>query len=83
MDKTAIQTLTNHFDGLSHTLPEDGIEFWFARELQETLGYAKWERFKDVIYRAMTSCETTGFWRCLAILPASREASHRALTLCQ
>lgn len=61
MDNTAIQTLTNHFDGLSHTLPEDGIEFWFARELQEPLGYAKWERFKDVIYRAMTSCETTGY----------------------
>jgi len=61
MDKTVLQTLTNHFDGLSHMLPEDGIEFWFARELQEPLGYAKWERFKDVIYRAMTSCETTGY----------------------
>ena len=61
MDKTALQTLTNHFDGLSQTLPEDEIEFWFARELQEPLGYAKWERFKDVIYRAMTSCETTGY----------------------
>lgn len=61
MDKTTVQTLTNHFDGLSHALPEDGIEFWFARELQEPLGYAKWERFKDVIHRAMTSCETTGY----------------------
>ena len=61
MDKTVLQTLTNHFDGMSHMLPEDGIEFWFARELQEPLGYAKWERFKDVIYRAMTSCETTGY----------------------
>lgn len=61
MDKTTVQTLTNHFDGLSHALPEDSIEFWFARELQEPLGYAKWERFKDVIHRAMTSCETTGY----------------------
>ena len=61
MDKTTVQTLTNHFDGLSHTLPDDDIEFWFARELQESLGYAKWERFKDVIQRAMTSCETTGY----------------------
>jgi len=61
MDKTTVQTLANHFDGLSHMLPEDGIEFWFARELQEPLGYAKWERFKDVIHRAMTSCETTGY----------------------
>jgi DNA-damage-inducible protein D len=61
MDKTVLQTLTNQFDGLSHTLLEDGIEFWFARELQDPLGYAKWERFKDVMHRAMISCETTGY----------------------
>ena len=61
MDKTSVQKLTNQFDGLSHTIPDESIEFWFARELQEPLGYAKWERFKDAIQRAITSCETTGY----------------------
>lgn len=61
MNKTSVQKLTNQFDGLSHTIPDESIEFWFARELQEPLGYAKWERFKDAIQRAITSCETTGY----------------------
>jgi len=61
MDKTSVQKLTNQFDGLSHTIPDESIEFWFARELQAPLGYAKWERFKDAIQRAITSCETTGY----------------------
>ncbi len=61
MDKTSVQKLTNQFDGLSHTIPDESIEFWLARELQEPLGYAKWERFKDAIQRAITSCETTGY----------------------
>jgi len=30
-------------------------------ELQEPLGYAKWERFSDAIQRAITSCATTGY----------------------
>lgn len=42
-------------------MPNEGVEFWFARELLEPLGYAKWERFKGVIQRAITSCETTGY----------------------
>jgi DNA-damage-inducible protein D len=61
VDKTTVRKLTNQFDGLSHTIPGEGIEFWFARELQEALGYIKWERFKEAVQRAITSCETTGY----------------------
>jgi DNA-damage-inducible protein D len=61
MDKLIIQKLHNQFDSLSHAVPYENVEFWFARELQEPLGYAKWERFKDTIQRAITSCETTGY----------------------
>ena len=32
-------------DGFVQTTPEEGIEFWFARDLQEPLGYARWENF--------------------------------------
>ena len=53
--------MQTHFDSLSHLLPDENIEFWFARELQEPLGYTKWERFRDTIARAITSCETTGY----------------------
>ena len=34
-------------------------EYWSARELQHTLGYAKWERFEAVIAKAILSFETS------------------------
>ncbi len=27
----------------------DGVEFWFARDLQELLGYSQWRNFLQVI----------------------------------
>ena len=60
MDNHQIIKMKTHFDGLSHTIPDENVEFWFARELQEPLGYAKWERFNDAIQRAIVSCKTTG-----------------------
>jgi DNA-damage-inducible protein D len=60
-NKLILHKLQSQFDVLSHMVPNESVEFWFARELQEPLGYAKWERFKDTIYRAITSCETTGY----------------------
>ena len=33
-----------------------GQEFWYARELQKTLGYSQWRRFNDVIERAKVAC---------------------------
>lgn len=38
----------------------EGIEFWFARDLQPLLGYARWENFQTAIQRASDSCEATG-----------------------
>ncbi len=61
MDKHQILKMKDQFDGLSRTTPDENVEFWFARELQEPLGYAKWERFNDAIQRAITSCKTTGY----------------------
>lgn len=61
MDKLIVQKLHNHFDSLSHVVPDENVEFWFARELMEPLGYARWENFLTAIKRAMESCETTGY----------------------
>lgn len=40
---------------------EDGVEFWYARELQKILGYASWGKFLNVIEKAKTACFTSGF----------------------
>ena len=58
MDKQIIGSLKTTFDDLAHKDEETGIEFWYARELQPALGYAKWENFETAIKRAMVSCET-------------------------
>lgn len=36
------------------------IEVWFARELQELLGYARWENFTVAIGRAVEACKSQG-----------------------
>jgi DNA-damage-inducible protein D len=61
MQPSTIRLLTNQFDALSQRTPDAGIEFWFARDLMEPLGYARWENFQTAIKRAAESCETTGY----------------------
>ncbi len=39
---------------------ENGIEYWFARELYPLLGYKRWENFQKVIEKAKKSCATAG-----------------------
>ena len=41
-------------------LTSNGVQFWRARELQEILGYQRWDKFMDVIERAIASCESAG-----------------------
>ncbi|MCE7042140.1 BRO family protein [Dyadobacter sp. CY312] len=36
-----------------------GIECWSARELQEILGYTKWDNFVKVINKAKIACENS------------------------
>jgi DNA-damage-inducible protein D len=38
----------------------DGVEFWFARDLQKLLGYDKWDNFVNVIEKAKISCKNSG-----------------------
>lgn len=61
MKTETIQILQNQFDAISQRVPDDDIEFWFARDLQKPLGYARWENFQTAIKRAIESCETTGY----------------------
>ncbi len=47
------------FEALRHTTAEGG-EYWSARELFPALEYSRWEKFKELIVRAQTACETAG-----------------------
>lgn len=38
----------------------DEVEFWFARDLQAVLDYSSWDKFKRVIQKALTACESSG-----------------------
>ncbi len=55
-----IRALTNNFEAHAKKT-ENGVEFWLARDLQFLLGYDKWENFLNVIAKAKTACETSGF----------------------
>ena len=47
------------FDNIRH-FTEDGIEFWYARELQKVLEYREWRNFCAVIDKAELACEQSG-----------------------
>jgi DNA-damage-inducible protein D len=56
-DKT-IEDLISAFEDASQ-IDDDGNEFWFARDLQKLLGYAKWDNFLTVVQRAREACEAS------------------------
>jgi len=59
MKKEIIQSLVNNFESYVKKT-ENGIEFWLARDLQQLLGYGKWDNFLNVISKAKIACENTG-----------------------
>ncbi len=48
------------FDSLAQTVSGETVGFWFARDLQEPLGYQRWESFLATVKMAIESCKTTG-----------------------
>lgn len=60
MDKKKIEQIRRQYDLIIHNIENDGIEFWYARELMPLLGYGRWENFDKAVCRAMESCETSG-----------------------
>jgi DNA-damage-inducible protein D len=62
MNKELILQLQNQLDAFAQTHPEAAdVGFWFARDLQEPLGYARWENFLTPIRRSIEFCQTMGF----------------------
>lgn len=61
MKKEIIVKLHSNFEEMVRTDTETGAEFWCARDIQQLLGYAKWENFIKVIDKAKTPCNTAGY----------------------
>jgi DNA-damage-inducible protein D len=59
MKSDIIQSLTHTFETHSRQT-EGGVEFWFARDVQDLLGYSKWDNFLNVVSKAKTACEGSG-----------------------
>ena len=57
-----ITKLQNQLDTIEHKTIDEGVAFWFARDLQIPLGYDRWENFMVAIKRAIESCKTTGMY---------------------
>lgn len=59
MKKETVKYLTKDFESYANKA-DDGIEFWFGRDLQHLLEYSEWRNFTKVINKAKTACETAG-----------------------
>ena len=46
------------FEDIKH-IDENGIEYWYARELQLVLDYKEWRKFEGVVQRAMKACKSS------------------------
>ena len=47
------------FEEIKH-IDENGMEFWYARELMFVLQYSNWQNFEKIIDKAKVSCENSG-----------------------
>lgn len=60
MNQELITQLNQSFNQISQTWEDSGIEYWFARDLQELLEYSEWRNFLKVIEKAKEACENSG-----------------------
>lgn len=58
MENSIINKTEKNFESIKH-IDENGVEFWYARELMEMLEYSKWGNFIKVIDKAKKSCENS------------------------
>ncbi len=56
MENTQLQTLYKTFDDARR---ENGVEYWYARDLYPLLGYLRWENFETAIERAKEACQNS------------------------
>ena len=47
-----------NFEEIKH-IDENGVEYWYARELMPILQYSNWQNFEKIIEKAKISCENS------------------------
>ncbi|MCK9632569.1 MAG: DNA damage-inducible protein D [Methanoregula sp.] len=57
MKPAIIKRLHKNFEDYVHV--QEGVEFWFARDLQILLGYTQWRNLLNVIDKAKESCKNS------------------------
>lgn len=57
-ENSLINITEENFESIKH-IDENGIEYWYARELMTVLGYTKWGNFEKTINKAKESCENS------------------------
>ena len=58
MESDLVNKTENDFERIKH-IDENGVEFWYARELMIVLEYKQWRRFEQVIERAKEACKNS------------------------
>lgn len=58
MKSEEIKQLFEQFESAASEV--ENIEYWSARELQQLLGYSKWENLEKVIQQAKDACKNAG-----------------------
>lgn len=56
MGSDLVNKTEKDFESIKH-IDENGVEFWYARELMTMLEYSKWGNFKNVINKAKEACK--------------------------
>lgn len=56
----AIERLIASFENAAQMDEDSEVEFWFARDLQELLGYQRWDTFMEVLAKAQNACWQSG-----------------------
>ena len=53
-----IDNTNKSFEDIKH-IDENGVEFWYARELMPILQYSNWQNFEKIIHKAKMSCKNS------------------------
>ena len=53
-----IEKNNKSFEDIKH-IDENGVEFWYAREIMPVLQYSNWQNFEKIIAKAKISCENS------------------------
>jgi len=55
-ERSILNITETNFESIKH-IDENGVEYWYARELMGALSYTKWGNFKNVIRKGKAACE--------------------------